>query len=194
MAGAPMAWAKMTIYGWLRCSLIAFRWRVLQEVKRVSTACPQGGPVVCRQIWTKLVFSWSLLRKSKKSDDSYTLELPRCRKLNENLRLLRPMSKNSMKNQDYQQNEGLNPASAHKFPEAYCESRKKVLTVTHLKRESWLGFMKFQWFYVLHLPQWNTGHQAPILISVLGIPFGTSWKSISGPRSRSRSRSRSRYK
>ena len=29
-----------------------------------------------------------------------------------------------MKNQDYEQNEGLNPASAYKFPEAYCESRK----------------------------------------------------------------------
>ena len=61
---------------------------------------------------------------------------PRCRKLNENQRLLKHMFKNTMTNQDYEKNEGLNPASAYKFPEAYCESRKKVSTVTHSKRES----------------------------------------------------------
>ena len=55
-----------------------------------------------------------------------------------------------MKIDDFQQNESRNPASAYKIPRAEFESRKKVATVTHLKRESWLGFMKFQWFYRAH--------------------------------------------
>ena len=45
-------------------------------------------------------------------------------------------SQNTWKHQDFHRTEGQNPASAYTFPEAYFESRKKVATVTHLKRES----------------------------------------------------------
>ena len=107
-------------------------WNRRTVVPKRPTGGPQGSPGPTKEAQSDLSEASGITRRRKK------------RLRNNRTRL---EWKNSMKNQDYEKNEGLNPASAYKFPEAYCESRKKVSTVTHFSQLDVENSMKIKDFW-----------------------------------------------